>query len=297
MRLDRTHRGWAAFTLVALVAGAAAYARYASAAPAGPSGGSGPGLAFGIAAYALVLFAALLGWRRRVPAWRVGRASAWLRAHLWLGFLSLPLALFHAGFGFGGGLATALLWALLLVCATGILGAVLQHFLPRLVTEMLPQETVYEQIDHVRAQLFEDAKRLVEGGGGSPVPRAKTAGAIQGRVVESRAAVEAPAVDREPLRRFFAEHLRPYFEAPRVRRTHLWNRHERGALFAALRAACDPSLHPATRDLEALCAQREQLELQRRLHLWTHGWLFVHAPLAYAVVVLGAVHAVMSLYY
>ena len=299
MILDRTHRPWAIFTAVALAASAVAYGTYAATSPGGPSGGSGPGLAFGIAGYAFALFAALLGWRKRVPAWRVGRASAWMRGHLWLGSLALPLLLFHAGFSFGGTLAAVLMGTFLVVVVTGVVGAVLQHFVPRFVTAALPQETVFEQIDHVRARLLEEAKTLVEGGGGksAAVPRAKTGGAIQGRVVESRAAVEEKEVDRRPLRRFLDEQVRPFFEAAAVRRAALWDRHKRGALFGALRAACDPALHAAARDLEALCAQREQLELQRRLHHWLHGWLFLHGPLAYAMVLLGAVHAVMALYY
>jgi len=58
-----------------------------------------------------------------------------------------------------------------------------------------------------------------------------------------------------------------------------------------------PELHAISRDLEALCEQRAQIEIQRKLHLWLHGWLLVHVPLSWAMVALTAVHAVMSLYY
>ena len=49
-----------------------------------------------------MIFAALLGARKRVPVWRLGRAQAWMRGHLWLGLLSLPIILFHGAFHFGG---------------------------------------------------------------------------------------------------------------------------------------------------------------------------------------------------
>ena len=50
-----------------------------------------------------MIFAALLGARKKVPVWRVGRAQTWMRGHLWLGVLTLPLTIIQlqALFGFG----------------------------------------------------------------------------------------------------------------------------------------------------------------------------------------------------
>jgi len=297
--LDRSQRGWALSTLAAFLVATVSYAITAAGEPDGPRGGSAPGLLFGGAAYAIVLFAALLGVRRRLAGWQVGRAAGWLRAHVWLGLLSYPLILFHAGFRFGGPLAFTLLVLFTLVWASGVAGMLIQHFLPRILTESVDQETVYEQIDQVCAQLRREAETLVGGAGGktAAVPRAKTAGAIQGRVVESRSAVEEPAADRAPLERFLADTMAAFFASKGLRSSPLWEHHRRAALFAGLRQRVVPALHPVTRDLEALCSQREQLEIQRRIHLWMHGWLFVHVPLAYALVALGAVHAVAALSY
>ena len=85
-----------------------------------------------------------------------------MRGHLWLGFLSFPLILFHGGFHFGGPLTRTLMWLFVFVFASGIVGAALQHFMPRIHTTQLPMETIYEQIDRVRGQLAEEAARLVE---------------------------------------------------------------------------------------------------------------------------------------
>jgi hypothetical protein len=297
MLLDKSHRPWLLGTALAAVAATVAYALYAAAAPDGPRGGSGPGLAFGIAAFVAIAFAALLGARKRRPHYRLGHAAAWLRGHLWLGGLSLPLVLFHAGFAFGGTVTTILLWLYFVVWLTGVLGLALQQFLPRIMTRSLPQETVYEQLDHAREQLLAEAEHMVKGGGAA-IARAKSAGRVQGRVVESRAAAAAEeGADRTALRLFLDRHLRPYFAKGGVRDSTLSDASARAALFEELRRALDPALHPVTRDVEALCEQREQLELQRRLHLWLHGWLLVHVPLSYVMVLLAAVHAVMSLYY
>ena len=55
--------------------------------------------------------------------------------------------------------------------------------------------------------------------------------------------------------------------------------------------------HDVLHDLEEICEERRQLLIQRRLHLWLHGWLLIHVPLSFALLVLTAVHAVLSLRY
>src|SRR5271157_2226836 len=140
MRMDATQRGWAWLSLVIFAVSLCVYALYAMNAPAGPRGGSTMGLAFGTVGFAFMIFAALLGARKRVPTWRLGRAQAWMRGHLWLGMLSLPLILFHGGFHFGGTLTRVLMW---------------------LLTTDVPLETIYDEIGNVRRSLREEADRAV----------------------------------------------------------------------------------------------------------------------------------------
>src|SRR5437762_11324143 len=89
MRIDRTHRASAFASLAMLVVSAIVYVIYALHAPQGPRGGSAIGLLFGVIGFNFMIFAALLGARKRVPTWRLGRAQAWMRGHLWLGLLAL----------------------------------------------------------------------------------------------------------------------------------------------------------------------------------------------------------------
>ena len=120
------------------------------------------GILFGIAGFAMMLYAGLLGARKKVRIWRVGRAQTWMRGHLWLGTLSLPVIVFHAGFTFGGGLTFVLMWLFVIVVASGLLGAhYLQHTMPRPLLREVPMETIYEQIEHVRTQLLEEADTVV----------------------------------------------------------------------------------------------------------------------------------------
>src|SRR5471032_3329966 len=102
MRIDRSQHTWAVASAAVFLVSGIAYLAYARNSISGPRGGSPLGLTFGVLGFAFMLFAALLGARKRVPVWRLGRAQAWMRGHLWLGMLSLPVILFHGGFHFGG---------------------------------------------------------------------------------------------------------------------------------------------------------------------------------------------------
>src|ERR1700688_200168 len=135
----------------------AVYAAYATHAPEGPRSGSALGLTFGVIGFAFMLFAALLGARKRVPTWRIGRAQAWMRGHLWLGLLSLPVILFHGGFHFGGTLTSILLWLLIMTVVSGVFGAGLQHYVPRVMTADVKLETIYDEIGNVQKLLREEA--------------------------------------------------------------------------------------------------------------------------------------------
>ena len=156
--IDSTHRNWLVACGVALAVGTAFYVPYALLAVRGTQGGSAIGIIYGSIGSALMLFAGLLGARKKFPVWRVGRATAWMRGHLWLGLLSFPFILFHSGFSLGAAPLTRTLMVLfLIVVLSGILGAVLQEFIPRVITRRVPMETVYEEIDHVCQQLLEEA--------------------------------------------------------------------------------------------------------------------------------------------
>lgn len=159
--IDRTQRAWAALSAVVCIVAGGAYYCYASGSANGPTGGSVPGLIFGSLAAAMMIFSGLLAARRRFPAARVGNAQFWLKGHLWIGTLTVPFALFHAGFGLGGRVEI-LLWILFFaVILSGIWGLLLQQLLPRLMFENLPRETFIEQIPHLCVRFTAESDRLL----------------------------------------------------------------------------------------------------------------------------------------
>lgn len=326
MRMDRTQRGWALASLAFLAISAGVYVLYAFESPQGPRGGSTIGISFGIIGFGFMIFAALLGARKRVPTWRVGRAQAWMRGHLWLGILALPIILFHGGFHFGGTLTRVLMWLLIITVFSGVFGAALQHYVPRVMTADVPLETIYDEIGRVRSLLREEADRAVESlcgslglgktsseegqrAGGFTALRTMAASAVPLRTSAavsagaSAAVAAAPEIillseeESAPLRRFYLNEMRPFLDRPKQRGQRLADAARASSTFAGLRTLLPVATHVTLADLEEICDEARQLTRQERLHHWLHGWLLLHIPLSLALILLGAIHAVMALRY
>jgi len=292
VRIDRTHKSWLITSLAIFGVSLLLYGVYRVPFAAGSMGGTAAGLAFGIAGFAFMIFAALLGARKRVPVYRFGRAQTWMRGHLWLGLLSLPLILFHSGFRYGHGLTAWLMTLLIVVIVSGLFGAALQHYMPRVMTREVTMETIYEEISHVRAQLLEEAEELIKQATGGDK---KTA--AEGSEADSAAPAVAVMDEAAPLRNFFEQELKPFLEKPGRRGSALGDAAQASSAFGQLRTLVPAALHATIEDLEGICEEERQLTLQSHLHVWLHGWLLLHIPLSLALILLGAIHAVMALPY
>ena len=297
MRIDRTQRPWIIVTIVLFVASLAAYIVYALESPGGPSGGSAMGLTFGIAGYAMMLYAGLLGARKRVPVWRLGRAQTWMRGHLWFGLLSLPMILFHGGFAFRGPLTAVLMWLFFIVIASGIVGALVQHYIPRMMTRRVPMETIYEEIPHVRRQLLDEADQLAATICGPFDGESPAEPVLAGQGAPTAALVEIEQQDRARFREIYLQKVRPFLNDPESQATELASSRRSSEVFESLRRLLSSPVHPVLNDLENICEEEHQLSRQIRIYHWLHGWLLVHVPLSIALLVLGGVHAVMALRY
>jgi len=324
--MDKTQRGWALASLAILAISVVVYVVYSSASPQDARGGSTLGLAFGVMGFAFMIFAALLGARKRVPTWRVGRAQAWMRGHVWLGFLALPFILFHGGFHFGGTLTRVLMWLLIITVLSGVFGAALQHYIPRVMTSDVPLETIYDEIGRVRTLLREEADRAMEtvcgnlglakssGGEGlraggftalrglaaSAVPLRTSAAVSAGASAAVAAAPEIILLSEEesaPLRRFYLNEMRPFLERPKLRGQRLNEMAKASSAFAGLRTLLPAAAHASLGDLEDICDEARQLTRQERLHHWLHGWLLLHIPLSLSLILLMVVNAMMVLRY
>src|SRR6266568_605392 len=174
---NRSHVPWLIFVVLATIAASWVYVGnfHPRRLPAGlglppslvqkPSehrsvGGTPLGLTYGAIAFAIFIFAALFSVRKRVVLWRLGTLQRWMRSHIWLTLLTIPLVLLHSGFRLGGPMTTLLMALYVIVMVSGIYGLALQHQMPRIMKERLPAETVFEQIPHIREQVVVAAEKM-----------------------------------------------------------------------------------------------------------------------------------------
>jgi hypothetical protein len=278
--IDKSHRGWMFLTIIASAVALWCYVGYARSSVSGPSGGSWQGLTFGIAGSALMVFAGLLAARKKAPRWRLGTARGWLKAHIWLGLLSVPLILCHAGFRWGGRLEQVLWLVFALVIASGIAGVVFQQYLPRVMKDSTSREAMFDQLPHVCQALRATADEQVAATCGSLFPPAD----------------DAP-LEHEGLREFYVASVRPFLAATIDPRAPLLNASRAAAVFAQIQPAVPVSSRETLKRLAAICDERRELARQARLHQWLHYWLFVHVPLSLSLLVLAIAHIVASVYY
>lgn len=297
MIIDSSHRPWLIGSIGVLAVSVAVYIPYALR-PTPPSGGSVLGLIYGTIGFVFMAIVTLLALRKKFPIWRIGRTKVWMRAHLWLGALSLPLILLHSGFLFGFGLTSIMMWLFVVVYASGFFGAWLQHVMPRRLLRDVPMETIYDQIGPVRTQLLEEADTVVADACGRlevqvSVPVAATTVGANALATVMRTG-SGNADDTAPLREFYLREMRPFLQSPSGNHP-LANEMAARAMFGKLRPLLQPSLEPAIADLENICEEERQLLRQERMHGVLHSWLIVHVPLSFALMVLAVVHIIMAL--
>ena len=347
-------------------------------------GGTPLGLIYGAISFGIFIFAALLSLRKKIPLWRIGTVQRWLRAHIWLTLLTIPLVILHSGFRLGGPMTTLLMALYAIVMISGIYGLILQHQIPALMKERLPAETVFEQIPHICAQLAAAAVKMrdsfkptpptkTDAGApaSSPTSKAVTAGStpmastaaelstptaraktavgstitaapvteaaaaatdsatvkIPADKTESAVTIAAPAPIAAPspptatsvlpvapkpvvaaaaahdpasevtLLEFLDRQVIPYLSAKRGEKYRLGNTRFSEETFRFVRLRIAQAYRVRVDEIQAWCDERRMLDLQTKMQHWLHGWLFVHVPFSFLLLMLTAWHAFVTLFY
>src|SRR5579864_5137743 len=254
MRIDQTHRRWFWASIVILAVATVVYLPYNHFTMGGARGGTVIGIIYGSVGFAFMIFAGLLSLRKKFPVWRIGRTSTWMRGHLWLGLIAYPLIFFHSAFSFGKGTLTW--WMMLLftiVIISGIVGAVLQQYMPKMMTQQVPYETIYAEIPRIRGQLLDEADvKVAEVTGVTMTDDAMAvAGANTGGVVVTLVQMEDEV--RNELTKFYDDEMRPYIEHQGSGNNPIADRTTSSAIFASLRTRLPEVIHPVVADLESIC--------------------------------------------
>ncbi|HEY0550040.1 MAG TPA: hypothetical protein VGF13_10605 [Verrucomicrobiae bacterium] len=322
MIINRQHWAWAAFVVVASVAATLLYIgefhpgrlpfRFAMPASlhrdvreTGRSVAGTPlGLVYGSVAAAIFVFAALLGLRRKRPTLKVGRLQLWLKGHIWLTVLTIPLVLLHCGFSSGSPMTKWFLVIYGIVMVSGFYGLALQHVLPRLMKDLVPGETIFEQIPHLRRQMQESAQEMRKALDTTPV-RAALATASAGGSTTLFSGPAAPTAVLETqadpavqtLKQFLDETALPYLGESRGEKLPLGGQRVSDDQFRFLKISVGADLRDKVERLQSWCDERRQLDLQTKLQHWLHGWLLIHVPFSVLLLVFTAWHIVAALFF
>jgi hypothetical protein len=334
---NRAHAPWFLFVMIATAAALWIYAgnflpdqlpnnlglpALLTQSPAGHrnAGGTPVGLVMGSIAFGIFIFAGLLGVRKKLLRLKIGSVQSWMRAHIWLTLLSIPLVVLHSGFRLGGPMTMLLVVLYVIVMVSGIYGLILQHRVPKVMQERVPVETIYEQIPHVRRKLCAAAEQLREsfGSPGTKVLAAAAArtsdalglaqGSEYGTANPVRDAVTAavsieevgPGMDRASERAlvdFLDQQVLPYLCSARSRRLGLGKGRFSDDAFRFVKLQVAVPYRGLVEEIQAWCDERRMVDLQTNLHRWLHAWLFVHVPLSFVLIILTAWHAFVTLFY
>lgn len=240
------------------------------------------GLACGVIGGLIVIFEMLILPRKWYRGKRLGRTRAWMAWHVWMGLICLPIIVIHAGFGFGGLLTSVTLWLFLLVTVSGIWGLIVQQWLPQMLLEDVPGETVASQINRMGDYHADEADRLITSLVTVP-PEAELATPI----ISGPLAAELVA--------FRDDVLLPYLQDGSRSRSPLATPTDAEQRFGRLREAVPEEARKTLDRLQELADLRRRWDFQSRINFWLHNWLLFHLPLSVAMSSLMILHAIRAL--
>ena len=230
----------------------------------------------GAALLGVVVFLALFNARKRLPFIPVLKVSTWMQWHIYIGYFSVLLFLLHTDFRVPSGVLEGVLATIFVIVAgSGVVGLILTRSLPRRMNQA-GSPVVFEEIPRVRKEIRDRVKALI---------------------LEAEETCESST-----LSEFYREHLRDFIEErPSVfhafgkekkRRSYLLT----NELEARMRYLSEREIEVAGQ-LEEWISTKENVDFQEGSQRLLKGWLFVHIPLTFSLILLGVAHGVFALLY
>ena len=195
----------------------------------------------------------------------------WFRFHVFAGLLTLALFVLHIGLHVPNGLLDVALTLLYAACAvSGIAGLILLHVLSRRLS-MGGESVSFERIPIMRERLREKVEDVVE----------RT-------VSEDHSIVFADFHERQ---------LASFLDRPRNYWSDLFSSTRSGdALLTDLEAlvrGLGVKERERAEELRDLIRAKDDLDYQQTLQGTLKYWLFIHVPVAYGLLILSFVHAIV----
>lgn len=231
----------------------------------------GWGLVFGISAAVLLALCYALGLRKRFKHRAMGATQGWLQFHIYGGTLFFLFLLMHMGLRLPSGLFAWLLFLLAaVVAASGLVGTLLQKWIPFSLAHGTQIEAIYERIPDLIGKLRGEAEGLARGASKQFVDffRAEVAPALAGPQPSSAFLLDVTGGIHQRLAVF--EHVTPYLAAEEKEKL---------------------------KDLRQILLEKNGLDAQMSLQRILRAWTYFHVPSSTILFVLVLIHIGLALYY
>lgn len=210
--------------------------------------------------------------RKKLPMLPLLDAASWMQVHAYAGVLTLVVFFMHTGLRLPSGALESLLWLLfVVVAASGLLGVALTRLVPAHLTRH-GERVIFERIPMLRANLAREVGELAE----DSIERLASA----------------------TIADYYRRELQPFFARPRNLVAHLLGSRRPlqrlcGGVRSLRRYLGDDGREILARIEDAVVA-KDNLDYQHAWQLALKGWLFVHIPATYALILVAAVHVVLA---
>jgi hypothetical protein len=98
------------------------------------------------------------------------------------------------------------------------------------------------------------------------------------------------------LAEFIDRHLLPYLQAGRGGKHRLSRVRDAAETFRNLKLRVAGPYRARVEEMQGWCDECRLLDTQVRLQHWLHGWLFIHVPISFLLLLLTAWHAFVTLF-
>jgi hypothetical protein len=226
------------------------------------------GLTFGTIAAVVFLLDGLYPLRRRLLAWPLGTAQRWLQFHIYGGVVALVCVFIHVGFAWPRGtMGWWLLGLSVWTTISGLVGVMLQKWIPMVVAGTLRVEALATRIPELTSRLLADADEVMRG-----------------------------ASDR--LFAAYQADIRPGLERPQPAWSYVANVEAGRARYARSLDSLDRAVadRDRVRDLRAIVTEKAELDVHLSLQRALRAWVVLHVPPAIVLLGLLTVHVFAVLY-
>lgn len=219
----------------------------------------------------LMLYLTLFNARKKLPFLPLISAKAWLQVHAYVGLITAVVFLMHIQWRIPSGQMESLLAVLFVaVTVSGILGWWISRAIPARMTAV-GGEVPFEEIPVARLALKKKAEALIV----QIIPTAKAS----------------------TLAEFYAGRLAEFFAGPANFQAHLFgSRRPLNRLLgqmAEVNRFLGAEEKKGLEQLTVLVRQKDALDFHRASQVVLKGWLFIHIPLTYGLLVFSAAHVIV----